>query len=109
MAGVDDDGLEGSDIKISASDSLAYQRDLKEEKELLEKILSKIDARMQGLQVERLHLLGLINKALKKMKGQSPPRESTHDSQQASMSKTLDLSVPSTYVFQEEIEDEDED
>ncbi|XP_017890680.1 uncharacterized protein LOC108631347 [Ceratina calcarata] len=107
MARIDDCVLENSNIKTSANELLAFQGELKEEKELIKKMLAKIDARIHELQVEQLHLLGLINKLLKK--GESPLHESTSNSQEASIIKTLDLSVPSTYVFQEEMEDEDED
>lgn len=109
MAEIDEDVTENFDAKVSANQSLTFQRELKEEKELLQRMLTKIDTQIHGLQVEQLHLLGLINKSLNKAKGKSPPREPTDNNQQASTSKTLDLSVPPAYMFQEEMEDEDED
>lgn len=44
------DDLEDS-IKISANELLAFQRELKQEKELLQKILTKIDDQVHRLQV----------------------------------------------------------
>ncbi|KAF3424885.1 hypothetical protein E2986_06157 [Frieseomelitta varia] len=104
MATIDDLG----NAKISTNDLLAFQRELKQEKELLQKILVKIDKQLNSLQVEQLHLLGLMNKSLKGTKVKSL-YESTNDNPQASTNKSLDLSVPSTSkYYEEEMEDEDD-
>ncbi|KOX78581.1 hypothetical protein WN51_07442 [Melipona quadrifasciata] len=103
MAAIDDLG----NAKINTNDLLAFQRELKQEKELLQKVLIKIDDQLNSLQVEQLHLLGLMNKSLKATKIKSPC-ESTNDNKQVSTNKSLDLSVPSTSkYYEEEIEDED--
>lgn len=47
------DDLEDS-IKISANELLAFQRELKQEKELLQKILTKIDDQVHRLQVNMI-------------------------------------------------------
>lgn len=109
MATIDD----FSNIKISTSDLLVFQRELIQEKELLQNILAKIDNQISGLQVEQLHLLGLVNKSLKAKKAKSHPQsieyQSTNDNQQDSTSKSLDLAVPSTSrYYEEEMEDEDD-
>ncbi|CAD1470827.1 unnamed protein product [Heterotrigona itama] len=109
MATIDDLG----NAKISTNDLLAFQRELKQEKELLQKILIKIDDQLNSLQVEQLHLLGLMNKSLKgtKVKSQMSQQmyKSTNDNQQASTNKLLDLSIPSTSkYYEEEMEDEDD-
>lgn len=43
--------FENSSAKIKANELLAYQRDLTQEKELLQKISAKIDDQVHGLQV----------------------------------------------------------
>lgn len=102
------DDLEDS-IKISANELLAFQRELKQEKELLQKILTKIDDQVHRLQVEQLHLLGLMNKSLKGTTENSSSYEPENDIQQESTNKSLDLSVASAFKhFEEEIEDEDD-
>ncbi|XP_033196925.1 uncharacterized protein LOC117160339 [Bombus vancouverensis nearcticus] len=109
MATIDD----FSNIKISTSDLLVFQRELIQEKELLQNILTKIDDQISRLQVEQLHLLGLVNKSLKGTKTKSPSQsikyQSTNDNQQDFTSKSLDLAVPSTSrYYEEEMEDEDD-
>ena len=47
MAAIDDLG----NAKINTNDLLAFQRELKQEKELLQKILIKIDDQLNSLQV----------------------------------------------------------
>lgn len=47
------DDLEDS-IKITANELLAFQRELKQEKELLQKILTKIDDQVHRLQVNMI-------------------------------------------------------
>ncbi|XP_060831384.1 uncharacterized protein LOC132915522 [Bombus pascuorum] len=110
MATIDD----FSNITISTSDLLAFQRELIQEKELLQNILAKIDNQISSLQVEQLHLLGLVNKSLKDTKTESHPQsikyQSTNDNQQDFTNKSLDLAVPSTSTYyEEEMEDEDDE
>lgn len=95
-------------LKMNANELLAFQRDLKQEKELLLNILSKIDNQVHRLQVEQLHLLGLINKSLKNSEEKSESHESIYEAQeQDSTTKSLDLSIASSFkYFQEEDEDD---
>ena len=104
-----EDDLEKPRTKMNANELLAFQRDLKQEKELLLKILTKIDDQVHRLQVEQLHLLGLMNKSLKDTEDKSS-YESVNDNQEPdSANKSLDLSIASAFTyFQEEIEDEDD-
>ncbi|KAK1129109.1 hypothetical protein K0M31_020239 [Melipona bicolor] len=103
MAAIDDLG----NAKINTNDLLAFQRELKQEKEFLQKVLIKIDDQLNSLQVEQLHLLGLMNKSLKATKVESPCK-SKNDNEQVSINKSLDLSVPSTSkYYEEEMEDEE--
>lgn len=53
MAAIDDLG----NAKISTNDLLAFQRELKQEKELLQKVLIKIDDQLNSLQVNIYKIL----------------------------------------------------
>ncbi|CAL7952294.1 unnamed protein product [Xylocopa violacea] len=114
MAEIDDDDAVYYNLKLSANELLGFQRDLKEEKELLQKMLAKIDDQVHRLQVEQLHLLGIMNKSLKgardnKRVARVCTNKSTNDVQLESTSKSLDLSVASALkYFDEEIDDEDD-
>ncbi|XP_076754101.1 uncharacterized protein LOC143425289 [Xylocopa sonorina] len=109
MAEIDENDVENYNLKLSANELLAFQRDLKEEKELLQKMLAKIDDQVHRLQVEQLHLLGIMNKSLKGARDNVSPHKSTNDDQLESTNKSLDLSVASALkYFDEEIEDEDD-
>ena len=101
--------MENPRTKMNANELLAFQRDLKQEKELLLKILTKIDNQVHRLQVEQLHLLGLMNKSLKGTEDKSS-YESVNDKQEPDpANKSLDLSIVSAFkYFQEEIEDDDD-
>ncbi|KZC07048.1 PREDICTED: uncharacterized protein LOC107185282 [Dufourea novaeangliae] len=103
-----DNDLKISDIKVGANELLAFQRDLKQEKEFLVKLLTKIDSQVHRLQVEQLHLLGMMNKSMKESEEKSPSHESNHETEQDTSNKSLDLSIASALkYFQEEEEDED--
>ncbi|XP_017792773.1 PREDICTED: uncharacterized protein LOC108574662, partial [Habropoda laboriosa] len=110
MTEIGEEDLENCGLKVNANELLAFQRDLKQEKELLQKILVKIDDQVHRLQVEQLNLLGIMNKSLKGTKERSPKHESTSDNQENTTNKFLDLSVASAFdYFKEEVEDEDDD
>ncbi|CAK9815478.1 hypothetical protein ANTQUA_LOCUS8454 [Anthophora quadrimaculata] len=110
MTEIGEEDLENCGLKVNANELLAFQRDLKQEKELLQKILAKIDDQVHRLQVEQLHILGMMNKSLKATKERSPEHESTSDNQKNNTNKFLDLSVASTAdYFKEEVEDDDDD
>ncbi|XP_076232840.1 uncharacterized protein LOC143178198 [Calliopsis andreniformis] len=105
-----DDDVENLNLKMNTNQLLAFQRDLKQEKELLLKILTKIDNQVHRLQVEQLHLLGLMNKTLKSTEERLSPYEPTNDDQEESVNKSLDLSIDCAFkYYQEEVEVEDED
>lgn len=126
------ENIEKYSARVNTNELLAYQRDLKEEKELLQNMLIKIDKQIHGLQVnisvicsihfllyttifcnkifkvEQLHLLGLMNKSLR---GAEQPMscKSVDDNQEDLTNNSLDLSVATTFKhYEEEMEDEDD-
>ena len=104
-----EDDLEKPRTKMNANELLAFQRDLKQERELLLKILTKIDNQVHSLQVEQLHLLGLMNKSLKGTEDKSSYESANDNEEPDSANKSLDLSIASAFqYFQEEIEDDDD-
>lgn len=103
-----EDRLESPGLRIKTDELLAFQRDLKEEKQLLQKVLTSIDDQVHALQVEQLHLLGLMNQALKGKERKTAPNTTVNENQQQSTNKMLDLSVTSALRYLEE-EDDDED
>ncbi|XP_076618411.1 uncharacterized protein LOC143340397 [Colletes latitarsis] len=103
-----DDHIGKADLKMNANELLAFQKELKQEQELLKKILSKIDNQVHSLQVEQLHLLGLVNKSLKDSEEKSPLHES-EDNMQDYANKSLDLSIASNFKYFQEENDDDDD
>lgn len=99
------ENIEKYSARVNTNELLAYQRDLKEEKELLQNMLTKIDDQIHRLQVEQLHLLGLVNKSLKG----SEQSHKLSDDEENPINKSLDLSVATGFKhYEEEIEDEDD-
>ncbi|XP_029049787.1 uncharacterized protein LOC117605657 [Osmia lignaria lignaria] len=102
------ENIEKYSARVNTNELLAYQRDLKEEKELLQNMLIKIDKQIHGLQVEQLHLLGLMNKSLRGAE-QPMSHKSVDDNQEDLTNNSLDLSVATTFKhYEEEMEDEDD-
>ncbi|XP_003700440.1 uncharacterized protein LOC100877721 [Megachile rotundata] len=100
------ENIEKYSARVNTNELLAYQRDLKKEKELLQNMLTKIDDQIHRLQVEQLHLLGLANKSLK---GSEQSDKLISDDEEDPINKSLDLSVaPAFKQYEEEIEDEDD-
>ncbi|XP_031826915.1 uncharacterized protein LOC116424531 [Nomia melanderi] len=105
-----DDHFDIPNMKMSANELLAFQRDLKQERELLLKLLTKIETQVHRLQVEQLHLLGVMNKLLKDSEDKSPSYESEHENEENLSNTSLNLSVASALkYFEEEEEEDDED
>nr|XP_033332467.1 uncharacterized protein LOC117223963 [Megalopta genalis] len=97
------------ELKIGANELLAFQRDLKQERELLLKLLTKIDNQVHRLQVEQLNLLAIMNKSLKDSGEKSPSYESEHEMPQDASNKSLNLSIATAFKYFEEEDDDEED
>ncbi|XP_076278760.1 uncharacterized protein LOC143208310 [Lasioglossum baleicum] len=97
------------ELKIGANELLAFQRDLKQERELLLKLLTKIDNQVHRLQVEQLNLLAIMNKSLKEPTDKSPLYEPEHEMPEDMTNKSLNLSIASALQYLEEEDDDDED
>ncbi|XP_078050682.1 uncharacterized protein LOC144477097 [Augochlora pura] len=102
-------GFEIPDLKMSANELLAFQRDLKQERELLLKLLTKIDNQVHRLQVEQLNLLAVMNKTLKNSEEKQPSYESENEMSQDATSKSLNLSIDTAFKYFEEEDDDDEE
>lgn len=104
-----DDHLDAPELKMGANELLAFQRDLKEEKELLLKLLTKIDDQVHRLQVEQLSLLAIMNKSLKEPTKASLSSESEQKMPEDISNKSLNLSIATALQYMEEENDDEDD
>ncbi|XP_046735462.1 snRNA-activating protein complex subunit 5-like [Diprion similis] len=90
-----------------ANELVKYQRELKEEEELIVSMLSKIDEQLHALQVEQLHLANASNSG-KQTKSASQDSVSTNTvPMETNVKKELDLEVPNTWQESENDEEDD--
>ncbi|XP_068989195.1 uncharacterized protein [Neodiprion pinetum] len=84
-----------------------YQRELKEEEELIVSMLSKIDEQLHALQVEQLHLANASNAGKQTVPASQDSVGTNAVPMETNVKKELDLEVPNTWQESENDEEED--
>ncbi|XP_012259198.1 uncharacterized protein LOC105687863 [Athalia rosae] len=93
------------------NDLVRYQKELKEEEELIQKMLSKIDRQLEALQVEQLQLINALRKnarpAMSSTTTNTYSAPVNNISLKEELDLDLDLDVPSSWNLVGDMEEED--